>query len=252
YPTGMDPEDVVVPARPVYDSEITLLDTDQCTFILLKAQPNEIFTDSFVFTFYIKNKVESKQEAALSFEVKDLTVSGTKLFHSWSGALPSGAQTIGSFSVDLESLAEETGSAELKELNFTLAVTGDLGEVVEEGFYVWTAGEDGGFQVRRLDLRRDFKELMDEYLDLTRQYKELAEEDDAEEPDSYNAFAIAYASARLKEISETLEKTPEYNPENRTADEKAYADEVLRQAKEILAAESAEEEAGSAETEAIA
>ncbi|MBQ4382272.1 MAG: hypothetical protein II794_06005, partial [Oscillospiraceae bacterium] len=46
YPTGMDPEDVVVPARPVYDSEITLLDTDQCTFILLKAQPNEIFTDS--------------------------------------------------------------------------------------------------------------------------------------------------------------------------------------------------------------
>jgi hypothetical protein len=112
-----DENDFYIPdSRTVQDTDIVLLDTDDCTMIVTSIDPDDIW--GYTVNVYLENKTDSK----LTFSIDNASVNGYMCDPFWGCSVAAGKKAYTSI-VWYDSLLEENNITEVEQLELPLTVT---------------------------------------------------------------------------------------------------------------------------------
>ena len=84
YPTGLSENDVVSPDRPISSNEVTLVDDEYLTFIIIDTYVDNIW--GYTLKVYLENKTTDKE---IMYSLNDIIINGYKINALWAKSLPS-------------------------------------------------------------------------------------------------------------------------------------------------------------------
>jgi hypothetical protein len=115
YPNGEDNVQYPDP-RTAQDTDIVLLDTDDCTMVVTSIDPDDIW--GYTVNVYLENKTDSK----LTFSIDNASVNGYMCDPFWGCSVAAGKKAYTSI-VWYDSLLEENNITEVEQLELPLTVT---------------------------------------------------------------------------------------------------------------------------------
>lgn len=118
YPTGLDADSVVYPARRTTANEQLMVDNEYCTMIILEVDTEGYWGPELIC--YVENKTEEP----IYISMEDVSVNNYMMEPYWGVSLPAGAKGYSSVSFDSDDL-EANGITEMEHVEFMLYAHSD-------------------------------------------------------------------------------------------------------------------------------
>ena len=119
YPTGLTEDQIVVPERRTGENEVTVVDNDIFTFVILEGETDETWG-----SFEIHAYVENKSDKPLYISWEDVTVNGKEVDPYFSVTIPAGERTVSEMMFGVNDL-QDNGIETVEEIAFTLKAMDD-------------------------------------------------------------------------------------------------------------------------------
>ncbi len=116
YPTGLDASCVAYPVRTTAADERTILDNENCTFIIESVVNDEIW--GYTLNCYLENK----SDEALMFSWNDVSVNGYMVDPFWAKEVAAGKRAFSDISFSTSDF-EENGISAVNDIEFNLKVS---------------------------------------------------------------------------------------------------------------------------------